>query len=174
VSDDDEEAAMTGGRIAVGFDGSTASRRALSWAVHEAARRRGKVLVVQAWETGSHPGGLTTAAALRAERAFLDGRLRDAVRAAQRELALARPGVEPPVIARELILADPMTALCHVARMADVVVVGTMLADPTTLARRLARRRRRFGGPCPLVMVVPDPAPAAAEPVRATLLAAVA
>jgi len=157
---------MAGERIVVGFDGTRASRQALTWAVREAARRRGRVLVVRAWETGGSAATPATTAALRAERVRLDEQMREAILSARLELAVNANGGPAPVIARELIIATPETALCHAARMADVVVVGEGPVLPTALARRLARRRHRFGGPCPLLVVVPDTAIAPPVPAR--------
>jgi nucleotide-binding universal stress UspA family protein len=163
---------MPGERIVVGFDGSVASRQALTWAVREAARRRGRVLVVRAWELSDRVGDAT---ALRTERIVLDEQMREAIRLAHLDLALrpvSRRSIPAPVIGRELIIADPITALCHAARTADVVVVGAGPVVPAVLAWRLARRRHRFGGPCPLIVVVPgEPLPAEKTP---ELLAAVA
>jgi hypothetical protein len=142
---------MMHNRIAVGYDGSPAAQYALTWAVHEAMGRGAIVLLVTAWPAAARSTG-------HDPDALADERLR-LHRMQRRGVAEAIAGlVRPPVVAREIILSEPVTALLHAARFADIVVVGTDTAEAlrpgsiaTVLARRLSRRKR--GGPAPVVVV---------------------
>jgi nucleotide-binding universal stress UspA family protein len=150
------------GRIAVGFDGSPAARAALAWALREAGRRQSRVLVVTAWPTADratarHRDGLVAA------RRRLQRRQRDAV-------ATAGAGLVPiPPVATEVVLADPVTALCHAADFADLVVVGGggpavdagAVRTGDALTARLARRRGTQP-PVPVVVVAAPTEPPAA------------
>lgn len=151
---------MAHNRIAVGFDGSPAARRALAWAVRKAVQRNALVLVVTAWTVTDHDP-----AALMAERI----RLGEAQRAAITAARAPYPPAVRPVVARELILADPVTALAHVARMVDVVVLGTGTPTGGSIADRLGARlrvRRGIGGTSPLIVVVDQPDAAVPPPRR--------
>ncbi|MDG4830926.1 universal stress protein [Solwaraspora sp. WMMD1047] len=151
------------GRIAVGFDGSPAARAALAWALREADRRQSRVLVVTAWPTADRATARRRDDLVTA-RLRLQRRQRDAV-------AAAGAGLVPiPPVATEVVLADPVTALCHAADFADLVVVGG--GGPATdtgavrtgdaLTARLARRRGPQP-PVPVVVVAAPTEPAAAE-----------
>jgi len=156
---------MAYNRIAVGFDGSVASRRALDWAVRQAVHRNALVLVVTAWSVTNHDPQ-----ALLAERIRLGEEQAAAIRAARAALA---PETRP-VVARELMIADPVLALDHVARRADLVVLGDdERPSPTSgsiaerLAQRLRRRGRRSDDPVPSIVVVSAPVTGpAATPAR--------
>ncbi|MFY1692411.1 universal stress protein [Plantactinospora sp. WMMB782] len=146
-------------RIVVGLDGSAGARTALCWALREAARRSGTVLVVTAWpdparEVARRQGTLP------ADRLGLV-----AMQRARIATATAVPTRPPPVL-RMLVLADPVTALCHAAAAADLVVVGAgrpgLRRRPGVAARlpaRLARRAGR-GQPAAPVLVVRTGRPA--------------
>jgi nucleotide-binding universal stress UspA family protein len=145
---------MTRNRIVVGIDGSVPAQRALEWAAHEASRREATVLVVTAWPVATgrapEPGP---------RRELIDGRMRIG-RMQQAAITHALAGMAaPPVIGREIILADPVTALCHAAALADLVVVGSDEQHGlrhTSVAARVAQRlsaRRRRGLAAPLVVV---------------------
>ncbi|MFY1670821.1 universal stress protein [Plantactinospora sp. WMMB334] len=140
-------------RIVVGLDGSPGARAALEWAVRLAARRAGTVLVVTAWPDPARAvsrrlGGL------RAERLAL-------TRMQRARIAVALAGLRhPPRVLRMLVLADPVTALCHAAATADLVVLGAPgsggrrhddLVGPRVLSR-LARRSAR-GAPVPSLVI---------------------
>ncbi|MDG4787259.1 universal stress protein [Micromonospora sp. WMMD1102] len=129
-------------RIVVGLDGSAGARTALGWAVREAARRSGTVLVVTAWPDPAREVARRRGT-LPADRLALVAMQRARIAAAT---AVPR---RPPQVLRMLVLADPVSALCHAAATADLVVVG---AGPPGLQRRtgvaarlLARLARRAG-----------------------------
>ncbi len=150
-------------QIAVGLDGSLASRHALRWAVREAVRRGADVLVVTAVPSivdGPVPDRLV--AAYRMQRVAIV-----AARAAV-------PGTDDLLVGRQVLVGDPVTALCHAAAAADLLVLGSDessgLPDtsiPGRVARRLAARRAR-GGRCPLVVI---PTAAAERPLPAGVAA---
>lgn len=132
--------------IVVGVDGSGCGRRALSWALEDAALLRDVVTVVRAW-----PGGSATRRA--GERAQLERE----VAAALRELP------HPPEAVPMLVDGDAATALLDVARDtgAGTLVVGRVgtgrMADLVlgSVSRRCARVADRT------VVLVP---PEAGEP----------
>jgi nucleotide-binding universal stress UspA family protein len=142
---------MTHNRIVVGFDGSPPAQWALRWAVREAVRRRASVFVVTAVGAEDMVTGRK-----RIERMQRAGIVR----------ALAGI-VRPPLISREIIIADPVTAICHASAIADAVVIGSDEYDglrSTSLAHRVAVRlseRRRYGATVPLVVVPTEPPTAA-------------
>lgn len=131
-------------RLVVGVDGSAAAARALEWAVRKAARDEDRVLVVTAWMP---PSGATNAN-LVARREALTRMQRHQIAS-----ALVASGGRPPV-ATEIILADPVTALSHAGRAADLVVVGsTGRPGPTSIATRVARRLAGRGPEVACVLV---------------------
>lgn len=111
-----------GGPIVVGVDGSAASRRALTWALHEAARRQVGVIAVHGWDVGSPTAGpvpTTLQPALLLERA--------AQRVVDDELART-VAVVPTVPRSGLVL--PRTGAgavvdVAIAESAGLAVVGT-------------------------------------------------
>lgn len=143
---------MTRARIAVGLDGSAAARNALAWAVREATRRRAAVLVVTAWPNADR-------AAARESGTLVAGRLR--LSDMQRDaIATATAGIDPPPpIAREVIFADPVLALCHAATFADLLVLGgdeTIDRSPWSIAAHVGHRtgaHRPAGIPVPIILV---------------------
>ena len=108
------------GRIVVGVNGSEASRRALGWALEEAALRGASVEAVHAWR-------IPPLAALSQVpvvdysylgREVLDRTVRDALAAADDRLR---------AVPLSAVLRDGpvQQALCQVAEGADLLVVGT-------------------------------------------------
>jgi nucleotide-binding universal stress UspA family protein len=129
-------------RIAVGLDGSARARHALAWAVRESRRRGARLLVVTAWPEESRRRA-RMAGRLHVERLRLQRMQVECIASATRGMR------QQPLIGRELILADPVTALCHAAAWSDLVVVGggRVGDDPDgsiagRVAARLASRRR--------------------------------
>jgi hypothetical protein len=152
-------------RIAVGYDGSPAAQYALDWAVREAIGWGSTVLVVTAWPGDAR--GRRDVETLTAQRLRLH-------RIQRRGVAAAVAGLSrPPVVAREIILADPVTALAYAAKFADIVVVGGEAAGAlrpgsvgAALARRLSRRGR--GGPPPVIVLATTRAAAPDAPAEPT------
>lgn len=151
-------------RIIVGLDGSASAQYAMHWAVREAARRHATVLVVTAWPIGlGHPPASISREAAIAGRRRIEGMQRAAIVRALDGLA------DPPAVGREIVLAEPVVALCHAASAADLVVVGSDEFDglrASSLAARLAVKlsERRHGLPTPTVVIPTRPAtPARSE-----------
>ncbi len=169
---------MTHHRIVVGIDATHPSGRGatldgsepdvavLRWAVHEAHRRGATLVVATALAgpgTGTDPANPGRTAAL----ADLLSHQRTRIDAA----CVALPPGARPVICQEVIPGDPVTVLAHLAREADLLVVG---ADRhgglgvSSVAGRLAGRLRHpgaLGGRCVLV-AGPVPAPEPQCPCR--------
>jgi nucleotide-binding universal stress UspA family protein len=156
-------------RIAVGLDGSPAARRALAWAGREALRTGSVLLVVTAWtaqaRAGARERGELPADRIRLQRMQLDC------------LAEALDGLpEPPAVARELVLADPITAMCHAAGYADMLVLGVRGEEdrPTPTAGLVARRLARRGDIVPVVAIPAVAGRSAADRALAALAGAAA
>nr|MDT0660371.1 universal stress protein [Micromonospora sp. DSM 115978] len=151
------------GRIAVGFDGSPAARAALDWTVREAARLGARVLLVTAWPADDR------AAARRSGRLVA---ARQRLQRDQREaVAAATAGLDPvPMVLRQLVLGDPVTALSHAAAFADLVVLGDSGpcpahgARPRTATALTARLANRAGAPVPVLTAPPVPTATPARP----------
>ena len=104
-------------RIVVGVDGTEGGRRALSWALHEAAARGGTVQAVMSWrwDTASPTASSDTVRA-EAERV-----LRDDI-AAQKAAA---PPDAAVTVAAEVVEGRPADVLVRAARDADLLVLGS-------------------------------------------------
>jgi nucleotide-binding universal stress UspA family protein len=104
-------------RIVVGVDGSEGGRRALRWAVQEAAARGGAVQAVHSWRWDSYdaPPHATTHPDQERERA---------VQTLAREVEAIgdRAGV---IVASEVIEGRPADVLTQAARDADLLVLGS-------------------------------------------------
>ncbi|HEX6497469.1 MAG TPA: universal stress protein [Micromonosporaceae bacterium] len=163
---------MVHGRIVIGFDGSPAARRALAWAVREAVRRPARLLVVTAYPPAAHPEHPAGSSARVDDLLGLVRAQREAIAA-----AVAGLGTEPPVVGRQVVIADPVVALCHAGTMADLLVLGVASRDglATSTAGRIAQAfadRRHRGIACPLV-VVPGAEPALPTAETAELVGAI-
>lgn len=156
-------------RIVVGVDGSPAAQAALNWAVREAVAVHSRLLVVTAWQLPIAGRRWPTSELRQEWRRRIDVQL-TAIRT-----ALAGVPVEQrPVVGRQLIMADPVTALRHAARLADLVVIGgTSRGRHTGVASGLAGTTQ-----ADLTLVVVTPVgpvvlPTALTPVGAGLVARV-
>jgi nucleotide-binding universal stress UspA family protein len=147
---------MADDRIVVGVDGSDGGRRALRWAVHEAAARGRTIQAVIAWrwDAPELPPGASTRP--DEERARAEQVLAD---------ELAAIGGGTVVVAAEAVEGRAADALCAAARGADLLVLGSHghgRLRHTVLGSVSEECVRR--APCPVV-VVPVPQP---EPSRTT------
>jgi nucleotide-binding universal stress UspA family protein len=142
---------MTHHRIAVGLDGSTAAHRALAWAADEAQRRGASLLVVTAWP-GESRAVARAGGTLPTERRRLQRMQRHAIASATAALAGG-----PPVL-RELVFGEPVTALCHAASRADLLVLGTDGRPPAESVGAAVTRRLNAHGHGAAVKLVPAPA----------------
>lgn len=106
---------MTNFRIVVGVDGSEGGRRALRWAVHEAAGRGGTVQAVAAWRWDDADDDIIGSAAREGTAAMLD-----------RELSTLPPFQREGVsIAGEVVEGRPADVLAAAAVDADLLVLGS-------------------------------------------------
>lgn len=147
--------------IVVGVDGSDGGRRALDWAVGEADARGSAVEAVTAWSWDGLEFGPVTATNPREAKERATRLLDDEIRA-----LVARHGSHIPVAA-QVIEGSPGVALAHVARSADLLVLGShghSRVRHTVLGSVSEDTIRRAA--CPVV-VIPVPAPdrTDAEPV---------
>jgi len=104
-------------RIVVGVDGTDGGRRALDWALHEAATRGGTVRAVMSWrwDTAS-PTDSPDTVRVEAERV-----LRDEI-ASQQATASGEAGV---TVAAEVVEGRAADVLVRAARDADLLVLGS-------------------------------------------------
>ncbi|MDG4797947.1 universal stress protein [Micromonospora sp. WMMD1082] len=139
--------------IVVGVDGSDGGRRALRWAVDEAAGRGGTVQAVTAWRWDGLDGGFMVAPNPFEE----EERSRTLL---ARAVAEATRGSSAVSVAAEVVEGRPADVLSVAARGADLLVLGshghgrlrhTVLGSVSEECVRKAT--------CPVV-VIPVPAPA--------------
>jgi nucleotide-binding universal stress UspA family protein len=132
-------------RIVVGVDGSDGGRRALRWALRDAARRSGTVQAVIAWtcHDDDHAGAR--------ERA---------IEVLGREVSAAIHEFDPaPQVAWEAVEGRPPRVLTHADRDADLLVLGSHghgRAHHAALGS-VTEETVRYAA-CPVV-VVPEPHP---------------
>ncbi|HEY7224759.1 MAG TPA: universal stress protein [Micromonosporaceae bacterium] len=104
-------------RIVVGVDGTDGGRRALGWALHEAAARGSAVQAVTAWRWDTaEPTESVENARQAAQRT-----LKDEIAA---EIAAVPATAQVPVAA-EVVEGRAADVLCRVARDADMLVLGS-------------------------------------------------
>ncbi|MFY9913114.1 MAG: universal stress protein [Nocardioidaceae bacterium] len=141
---------MTSEIIRVAADGSPGSRRALAWAVAEAARRSCGVEVVTVYqrEPGQSAGAARAAAEARA-RATMEGQpLDSAHRAAHRDL---------PTLSWHAVEGDPADVLVRESEQSMLLVMGSHSMDGIrhavlgSVADTCARTAA-----CPVVIVPPE------------------
>ena len=106
------------GRILVGVDGSDGSRRALAWAIDQAAARRAVVQPVIVWERGFDYGS---------ERYWpADEKIAEAARKRLAAVVTEVAGPDPAVTIDPLVLeGDPGRILCARSASADLLVIGS-------------------------------------------------
>lgn len=108
-------------RIVVGIDGSSASRRALEWAVAEAAMRQATLEVVYAWHL-PYAGGLALAATPAIDVRSLEDAASDVLDAAIADVDTS--GLPKPPM-RRLQAGGAAAAILAAADDADLIVVGS-------------------------------------------------
>jgi nucleotide-binding universal stress UspA family protein len=152
-----EHAALPDGDdVLVGVDGSTQSRRALDWAIDEAARRNARLTVVQAWSTPvpAPPAGLVvTPIDPEAFRASAEDVLSSVT-----DEALAAARRRPPDVNLVAVEQPPPVALLNQAKDANLLVVGARgLGGFKGLLLGSVSQQCIHHAPC-AVVVVPHPA----------------
>ena len=130
--------------IIVGVDGSAESRRALHWAMHEAAARHAPltVLSVRHYRTITYmEGDLGLDQMPREVQALVDKAVR----------SLCEP--VPPVTVR-VIPGSPASELTHAARGADLLVVGSCGSGGIgRLKLGSVTSQVAYDAPCPVVII---------------------
>jgi nucleotide-binding universal stress UspA family protein len=146
---------MTDHRIVVGVDGSDGGRRALRWAIHEAASRGGTVQAVMSWrwDTDEETAGGLAGPALTGEG---DGRGR-AERTLRDEIADttgAVPATAAVPVAASVVEGRAVDVLCEAARDADLLVLGSHGHDRMyrTVLGSVAQEVVE-AAPCPVVVI---------------------
>jgi nucleotide-binding universal stress UspA family protein len=136
-------------RIVVGVDGSEGGRRALDWAIHEAAGRGATVQAVMSWRWDTEqpePEGDESAAA-RAERILHD-------EVAEHVAAVPAHATVP--VAEEAVEGRPADVLVRAASDADLLVLGSHGHDRVyrtvlgSVAQEVVESAR-----CPVVVIPP-------------------
>ncbi|HUZ20264.1 MAG TPA: universal stress protein [Acidimicrobiales bacterium] len=108
------------GRILVGVDGSSGSRRALRWATEEAARRGAHLDAVLVWRGPYEFGRAIYAIPVH------DKAVAEAARERLVETVSAVTGADAAVKVNPIVLeGDPAEALCALSAEADLLVVGS-------------------------------------------------
>lgn len=136
------------GRILVGVDGSPGSRRALAWALEEAAARGSVLEAVLVWRGPyDFPKDFYFPSDEEKPIAHARARLAEIVR----EVAAEHPEVE---IESRVLEGDPAATLCRRAAQADALVVGSRGhgAIGALLLGSVSATCARHS-PCPVVIV---------------------
>jgi nucleotide-binding universal stress UspA family protein len=146
---EDEEQEVEG-RIVVGIDGSENARDALRWALDEARRRRAALEVVHAWQMPAlwaypyAPVGIESLPFEEKARELVDQALRH------------EDTASIPHIDRVLVCGGGASAVLHLAKGADLVVVGTRgLGGFKGLLLGSVSTQIAHHAPCPVVAVPP-------------------
>ena len=109
--------------IIVGLDGSDHSRRALEWAIREAAARRAPLTVLTVTQPiAGYWGG---PAAYLGDQDLTDQAREAAQKETDSALGQAGPGSQPPSVTVQAVTALPAEALLQAAADADMLVVGS-------------------------------------------------
>jgi nucleotide-binding universal stress UspA family protein len=139
--------------IVVGVDGSSASRRALAWAVDQAHSIGATVQAVHAWTTPDM--GRDPLAQALANEDELEAQ-------ARRELSLVVDDVDErglvAAIDRTLVAGNPTRALLDAAEGADLLVVGSRGLGAGGAGLGSVSHAVISDAPCPIVVVPPDTA----------------
>ena len=106
-------------RIVVGVDGTEGGRRALDWALHEAAARGGTVEAVTAWSWDGVEGTLVAPPPNpREQQRIAEQAMRDTVT----QVTTVGPAVP---VAEQVVEGRPAAVLTEAARGADLLVLGS-------------------------------------------------
>jgi nucleotide-binding universal stress UspA family protein len=144
-----------GGTIVVGVDGSDPSRKAVHWALSEAAMRGGKLVAVHAWSYyPSLPSDSLDPMLMTPD--FNETLGRDADRFVQHEVERLRTdaGAEHVEIEARAVEGPAASVLVEVAKDADLLVLGTRgHGGFSGLLLGSVSQQVSHHAPCPLVLV---------------------
>jgi nucleotide-binding universal stress UspA family protein len=140
---------MTDHRIVVGVDGTDGGRRALRWAVHEAASRGGTVQAVMSWrwDTDDEPAGSGVEGSGRQ-------RAEQTLRTEIADQSAAVPATAAITVAAEVVEGRAAQVLVEAARDADLLVLGSHGHDRVyrTVLGSVAQEVVE-AAPCPVVVI---------------------
>lgn len=113
------------GRILVGIDGSEGSRRALAWAIEEAAARGAAIDAVTVCRGGGDDTAEKYSPYITSHQMYRPPHVRvDAARLSLLAAVSEVAGEHPDIIAPHVLEGDPAETLCRLAKDADLLVVG--------------------------------------------------
>jgi nucleotide-binding universal stress UspA family protein len=118
----DQGSTWADGPVVVGIDGSDSSRRALHFALTEAALRKTALTAVHAWALPDHPGIASLRASGLVEGSFLAGQAADALADALADVRGDFPDVD---VTEHLVDERPVPALLEASRGAQLLVLGS-------------------------------------------------
>ncbi|MDA8357789.1 MAG: universal stress protein [Actinomycetota bacterium] len=145
---------MESRRIVVGVDGSEGSRRALRWAIAEAAKQDAVIEAVTVWQS---PFGFGDTMGAHLDEGKIERAARDNLQKTIAEVAGDGPSamIEPIVVE-----GDPAQVLCHQSAGADLLVMGSLGHSPfTSPALGSVSLRCAQHSACPVVIVPKDNPP---------------
>lgn len=135
----------------VGVDGSEGSRRALRWAIAEAAKQGTALEAVTVWQS---PSGFGDTMEAHLDESKIERAARDRLEETLAEVAGDSPAVEIEPVVLE---GDPALVLCHRAAGADLLVIGSLGHSPSSsVALGSVATRCGQHSPCPVVIVPKD------------------
>lgn len=141
-------------KIVVGVDNSPGARRALEWALDEAALRDATVVAVHAWQLPyvlSTPLGVVSVPVDEDATAEAEAELAAVID----EVAAAHPGTP---VERQVVLGSPAAALIEEGADAQLIVVGSRgRGGFAGLLLGSVSHQLAHHAPCPVV-IVPSPA----------------
>lgn len=140
---------MTTGLIVVGVDGSEGSRRALRWAVAEAAKGGTVIEAVTVWQS---PFGFGDTMGIHLDESKIEQAATERLDRAIAEVAGDHPVVKIEPVVLE---GDAAHVLCTRAAGADLLVVGSLGHNPASNVAlgSVAMRCAQNNTGCPVVIV---------------------
>jgi nucleotide-binding universal stress UspA family protein len=119
----EEESAMSG--IIVGIDGSVHSRRALEWAIGEAAIRRAPLTVLTIQQDYTGFWGPTACPYVQQDPDLVERAAKEAQAETDRAIDGLRAGARPPSVTVRAVAGLPAEEILRAAQDADMIVVGS-------------------------------------------------
>jgi nucleotide-binding universal stress UspA family protein len=147
-------------RIVVGLDDSAGGRAALTFALHDAARRDAEVEAVVAVELPDYWGAVYSAVPLASTEEVREAVRVDSARIVEEVSAAAAPAfLELPPVTLTVAAGKPSDVLVRAAREADLLVVGSRgRGGIASAVLGSVSLQCALHGPCPVTVVHPAPA----------------
>jgi nucleotide-binding universal stress UspA family protein len=153
--------------IIVGIDGSAGSRRALEWAVSEAAIRRAPLTVLTAVQPAMECPGFGGQAWYPHDPDLAGHAAKEAHEEADSVLGKLGAGSRPPSVSVQAVVGPPASEILRAAQGADLIVVGSRGAGGFkklllgSVSQHLTHHAR-----CPVVVIPLDAEPAPVVPAQ--------